>query len=498
MNSVILISLALLAGMISISQYFAFRGECTNKSILWGFGILSVSLAGSAVLSGAMVLTFGSDICFLLYGFDRFFKALIMMEIILLTQDMVDVKKRFISIFVTLVSYGAVILFLVDTFLQGGQLERSVCGVYFSPKTPWHLALYFVYYMMYVIMLATFVVYRSSAVIKDCERHDLLLLGIVYGFSSAGFIAEIFIIANKVLYIPFILIFNLIAVIFMRKLLIYHDSILIDESKFADVLDPSRTDVAFVLDDKLAIMYQNRKAEVFATMMKDEFLGRKLSNVFRFTDMAYGQIHADPTEVPFGINAVYEPNGHHVNMVIQHKLDSFGQILATSVYVYNLEENAFASEYKNDDITEHDDEHLIESCLQISKGARALVIDEDSVFLSVFARLLSQFGVKVEKATGGFDGVSRAGVGSYDIIFVSYSMQILSGCDTIKKIRALEGDYYKQVPVVFITDNDINDIFASLIDAGFNDYLTKPVSKKALSQVLTRWLWDRAAKITCS
>ena len=55
----------------------------------------------------------------------------------------------------------------------------------------------------------------------------------------------------------------------------------------------------------------------------------------------------------------------------------------------------------------------------------------------------------------------------------------------------MPGDYYNQVPIVFTTTADINDVFTGFLEAGFNDYLEKPVSKRSLNSVLTRWLWQR-------
>ena len=66
-----------------------------------------------------------------------------------------------------------------------------------------------------------------------------------------------------------------------------------------------------------------------------------------------------------------------------------------------------------------------------------------------------------------------------------------SGADIVLRIRNNGGEYYRQVPIVFTTTADINEVFKGFLEAGFNDYLEKPVSRRTLNSVLTRWLWVR-------
>ena len=79
----------------------------------------------------------------------------------------------------------------------------------------------------------------------------------------------------------------------------------------------------------------------------------------------------------------------------------------------------------------------------------------------------------------------------YDIIFIAYEMEKISGAQIVSQVRSMSGDYYNQVPIVFTTTANINDVFTGFLEAGFNDYLEKPISKRSLNSVLTRWLWQR-------
>lgn len=490
MFSILIISLAIVAGLMAFSQYFSFDLETKDRMIVLRYKLLSASLCATAILFVLMFLSYGNLMCYIFYGLDRFAKVIIMVEVIQLSRDIVGIDKKNVSLFLTVISYGAALLYFLDTLLQGGVLEKSIFGVYLYPIAPLHRAVYFVYYMLYIIMLIVFIVFKGTMTVKECEKHELVLLLVVYIMSGFGFVIELFIINYQAVYVPLALVFNLIVVIMMKYLLKYHESISIKSEKFEKELDPARTDIVFVLDDQMKIIYQNRRAEVLSYIENDIYVGRKISEVFSFSDGAFYQLRLNPDEIPFGISAVYGKADRAVNMVIQHRIDKYGNILATIVFVYNMEEPVKIEESSLDD-NEDDEKFNIENAIAVTKGARALIVDEDVIFLNVFARLLEQFDISVSRSMSGESAIGQVKRNVFDIIFVTYEMKKLDGNDTVKRIREMSGDYYEQVPIVFITEADINDVFKQFIETGFNDYLRKPVSSKNLSLVLTRWLWQR-------
>lgn len=490
MGTIFALSLVVTAGLIAFSQYFSYAAKPVSEISRFRYMCLTFGIAGSAIISVLMELSYPSVLCYIFYALDRFVKVLIMGEIVILTQDMVDIDRKYTSRFISIIAHSAIMLYFIDTILKGGVLNRSMFGVYFYPDLPWHKALYFIYYMFYVIMLITFVVYRGAAIYRKCEKHDLMLLLLVYVFSAAGFIAEQFIIVYSMTYIPIAIIFNLIAAIIMRKLLIYHDSIIITPAHFTKELDEGRTDVVFILDSQLRIVYQNKRAEVLSILFGDEFVGRKITDVFKFSSTAYSQICQTDDENAFGISADYSLNDRHVNMIINHKLDNFGEILATAVFVYNMEDIEKEEKIVND-VSEENEDEMIKNAVNITRDARVLIIDEDILFLNVFQRILKPYEVNVTRAVSGQDAIEQIENHVYDIIFVAYEMEKMNGTQIVSQVRSMPGDYYYQVPIVFTTTANINDVFTGFLEAGFNDYLEKPISKRALNSVLTRWLWQR-------
>ena len=490
MRTIISVCMVVMAGLIAISQYNAYAANPVSEKSRVRYMNLTFAIAASSLVMIGMELTYSGIFCFILYGVSKFLKVVTMGEIVLLTDDMVDVDRKYTSSFISLIAYSAILLFFVDIIAPGGQLSRSPFGVFFSPSAPWHKALYFIFYMFYVIMLITFVVYRGAAVYRKCEKRDLFLLLMVYLHTGAGFIAEQFIIAYSVTYVPIAIIFNLAAAIIMRKLLVYHDSITITRSHFDKELDSGRTDVVFVLDGQMKIVFENNRAKILEQLYDDEYLGRKITDVFEFSSGALSQISQTPDEGVFGVSADYPLNDRHVNMIISHKLDDYGEILATIVYVYNMEDIERSDSLVND-ISEENEEEMIKNAVSITKDARVLIVDDDILFLNVFQRILKPYQVNVTRAVSGRDAMEQMEKHVYDIIFVSYEMEKTNGAAIVSGIRSMHGDYFQEVPIVFLTTANINDVFKGFLDAGFNDYLEKPISKRSLNSVLTRWLWQR-------
>lgn len=492
MNTIIIIILAILASLISISQYFSFNEECENERTKFHYMLFAMSVGGTAFFYALMILTYGSVWSYVFYCFNKFLNVVIMIEIVQLTHDMIKIDESFLPKFFSAISYGAYIILLVDIIRQGGELQKGVFGVYFYPEMPWHRALYFIYYIVYIIVLASLVMLRGVVCVKKSDKEDLLLLISVYSLSAVGFVSEPFLINFKVEYVPLTIIFNLMALIHMRYLLKYHEEISIRPDKFKNELDPGRTDIVFVLDDKMNIIYQNKRAEVFAAITNTDFRGRALTDVFAFSDTAFAQIGEEPDAIPFGVVGQYAPLNRQVNLVIQHKISNFKEILATVVFVYNIEESNREErdiDYRSDGA--ENDEKLIENAVSITKEARILIVDEDILFLNVFTRLLNRYEVRVTRARNGYDGLELLSNNVYDLIFVGYEMATISGVEFVLKLHAKGGDYYSQVPIVYVGTADSNEVLDDLLKTGFNDYLRKPISHKNLSQVLTRWLWQR-------
>ncbi|MCR4605518.1 MAG: response regulator [Eubacterium sp.] len=131
----------------------------------------------------------------------------------------------------------------------------------------------------------------------------------------------------------------------------------------------------------------------------------------------------------------------------------------------------------------------------IAPEAEVLVIDDNPMNLMVFKFLLKQTQVKIDTANDGDEGLSLAHDKKYDIIFFDHMMPGKDGIETLHEMRAQKNNPNLNTPSICLTANAISGAKEQYINAGFDDYLTKPVDTEKLEQMLIRYLPEEKAII---
>lgn len=108
-----------------------------------------------------------------------------------------------------------------------------------------------------------------------------------------------------------------------------------------------------------------------------------------------------------------------------------------------------------------------------------ILIVEDEVKIARFVELeLTHEGYEVEKAFDGREGLERALTGNFSLIVLDVMLPLLNGMEVLRRIRK-----ESTVPIILLTARDaVMDKVAGL-DAGADDYLTKPF---AIEELLAR------------
>lgn len=101
---------------------------------------------------------------------------------------------------------------------------------------------------------------------------------------------------------------------------------------------------------------------------------------------------------------------------------------------------------------------------------RILVVEDDKKVASFLAKGLREEGYAVDVAHDGEDGLLKANVHDYDLVLLDVMLPGRTGFEVVRELRSREST----VPVLMLTArDDRHDIIAGL-DAGADDYLTKP------------------------
>jgi signal transduction histidine kinase/DNA-binding response OmpR family regulator len=149
-------------------------------------------------------------------------------------------------------------------------------------------------------------------------------------------------------------------------------------------------------------------------------------------------------------------------------------------------------------------EHLRSKSLQplaqmpISK-ARALLVDDYPVNRVFAEKLLRKFGFKhIDTAEDGMDALMKRGENTYDIIFMDCQMPHMDGYITTQEIRLQEASSLSHIPIIAMTANAMVGDREKCLNAGMDDYLSKPLRAEHLKIILQSWfvLEDEKSSIT--
>jgi CheY-like chemotaxis protein len=123
-----------------------------------------------------------------------------------------------------------------------------------------------------------------------------------------------------------------------------------------------------------------------------------------------------------------------------------------------------------------------------SGGPAAILLVEDNVVNQrVASSSLLKLGYAVEIASNGVQAVDAFEKRGFDLILMDCHMPIMDGYAATQKIRSsgLSGRY---VPIIAMTADVLETQRQRCIAAGMNDFLSKPVKREVLSDMLQHWL----------
>jgi len=139
-------------------------------------------------------------------------------------------------------------------------------------------------------------------------------------------------------------------------------------------------------------------------------------------------------------------------------------------------------------------ERLTAHRLVLNDGARPriLLAEDNRVNQKVASTMLTRLGCDVEIARDGVEAVEKAGRHQHDLILMDCQMPEMDGYDATRVIRSLPPPVAR-IPIIALTANAMEGDREKCLDAGMDDFLTKPLGDTDLVKVLTRWLGDKAA-----
>ena len=124
----------------------------------------------------------------------------------------------------------------------------------------------------------------------------------------------------------------------------------------------------------------------------------------------------------------------------------------------------------------------------VLSGKTVLITDDDIRNIYSMTSILENEGMKVLTALSGKEAMEKlTGPSNIHIILMDIMMPEMNGNDVIRLIR--KDDYYNNIPIIAVTANVMSGEREKCLEAGANDYVTKPINADILLSIMQAWLY---------
>jgi two-component system, OmpR family, KDP operon response regulator KdpE len=110
-----------------------------------------------------------------------------------------------------------------------------------------------------------------------------------------------------------------------------------------------------------------------------------------------------------------------------------------------------------------------------SDGARILVIDDEKQIRRMLKAALDGYGYDIAEAASGREGLNQAAIFHPDLIILDLGLPDLDGAEVIQRLRE-----WTQTPIIILSVREQESEKIKALDAGADDYITKPFSMREL------------------
>jgi two-component system sensor histidine kinase/response regulator len=135
----------------------------------------------------------------------------------------------------------------------------------------------------------------------------------------------------------------------------------------------------------------------------------------------------------------------------------------------------------------------------VKHDVHILLAEDNSINRKLVSSMLTKAGYRLDTAENGKEAVEKylSAPGKYNLIFMDIQMPEMDGMAATRMIREKEEQMkseiqnYPHIPIIAMTAESMKGDREKCFDAGMNDYISKPIRKKVVLEMVEKWVVGR-------
>ncbi len=124
----------------------------------------------------------------------------------------------------------------------------------------------------------------------------------------------------------------------------------------------------------------------------------------------------------------------------------------------------------------------------VVEGYKVLVVDDNLINRKVATGFLKTYGFDLFEAESGPEAIRMVRSQKFNLIFMDHMMPEMDGIEATRIIREECGENGRSPVIIALTANAMAGVREKFLNSGFQDFIPKPLDRKPLNEVLSRWI----------
>ena len=116
------------------------------------------------------------------------------------------------------------------------------------------------------------------------------------------------------------------------------------------------------------------------------------------------------------------------------------------------------------------------------------MVDDNLINRKVARSFLQTYGLEIIEAESGMEAIELVHRTQFDIIFMDHMMPMMDGIEAVQIIRRDCGENGRLPVVIALTANAMEGVRENFLANGFQDFITKPIDRRAMHMALLKWI----------